>query len=88
MNYDFFFVTFSVKIYRYVTYGYCVKNNSKYLIDIKNVDIDKILISTKISFGNKGFRCFIGYKDDSRIKPLSMVLPKISRYGKRCDETK
>ena len=52
------------------------------------MDIDKILISNKISFGSKGFQCFIGYKDDNRIKPLCMVLPKISRYGKRFDETK
>ena len=86
-NYDFFPVTFFVKIYRYVTHGYCFKNISKYLIDINNVDIDKILISNKISFGSKGFQCFIGYKDDNRIKPLCMVLPKISRYGKRFDET-
>ena len=87
-NYDFFPVTFFVKIYRYVTHGYCFKNNSKYLIDINNVDIDKILISNKISFGSKGFQCFIGYKDDNRIKRLRMVLPRISRYGKRFDKTK
>ena len=32
---------------------------SKYLIDIKNVDIDKIMISNKVYFGEKDFKLFI-----------------------------
>ena len=30
---------------------------------LKNVDIDKIVVSKKVSFGKKGFKYFIGYKD-------------------------
>ena len=30
---------------------------------IKNVDINKILVSSKVSFSKKGFKYFIGYKD-------------------------
>ena len=35
----------------------------KELISIKNIDINKIVVSNKVSFGKKGFKCFIGYKD-------------------------
>ena len=31
-------------------------------VDINEVNISKIVISIKISFGKKGFKCFIGYK--------------------------
>ena len=33
-------------------------------ISIKNIDINKIVVSNKVSFGKKGFKYFIGYKDD------------------------
>ena len=32
-------------------------------ISIKNLDINKIVVSNKVSFGKKGFKYFIGYKD-------------------------
>ena len=32
-------------------------------ISIKNVDIDKVIVSNKVSFGKKEFKYFIGYKD-------------------------
>ena len=35
----------------------------KELISIKNIDFNKIVVSNKVSFGKKGFKCFIGYKD-------------------------
>ena len=35
----------------------------KQLISIKNIDINKIVVSNKFSFGKKGFKYFIGYKD-------------------------
>ena len=30
---------------------------------IKNIDINKIVVSNKVSFGKKGFKYFIDYKD-------------------------
>ena len=30
---------------------------------MKNVDINKIVVSNKVSFGEKEFRYFIGFKD-------------------------
>ena len=35
----------------------------KRLISIKNVDIDKIVVSSKVPFVKKGFKYCIGYKD-------------------------
>ena len=32
-------------------------------ISIKNIDINKILVSTNVSFGKKVIKYFIGYKD-------------------------
>ena len=31
---------------------------------IKNININKIVVSNKVSFGKKGFKYCIGYKDD------------------------
>ena len=38
-------------------------------ISIKDIDINKIVASNKVSFGKKGFKYFIGYKD-AKIRPL------------------
>ena len=61
----------------------------KRLISIKKkIHINKIVLSNKVSFGQKGFKCFIGFKDSTKMKPLCIFLPKMSAYGKDCDETK
>ena len=36
-------------------------------ISIKNIDINKIVVSNKVSFGKKGFKYFIGYKDTKKL---------------------
>ena len=36
-------------------------------ISIKNIDIDKVIVSNKVPFGKKGFKCFIGYEDAKKI---------------------
>ena len=56
-------------------------------VSIKNVDINKIVVSNKVSFGKKGFKYFIGYKD-AKIRPLCIFLPKMSAYRRDFDETK
>ena len=55
---------------------------------INNVDIDKILISNKVSFGKKGCKYFISFNnDDNKINPVCIMLPKRRRYQKRFGET-
>ena len=56
-------------------------------ISIKNVDINKTVVSNKVSFGKKGFKYFIGYKDAKKVKPLCRFLPKMSAYRIDFDET-
>ena len=34
---------------------------------IDNIDVNKIVVSNKISFGKKDFKCFIGYKDAKKL---------------------
>ena len=55
-------------------------------ISIKNIDIYKIVVSKKVSFGKNGFKNFIGFKDGKKSRPI--FLPKISAYRKDFDETK
>ena len=31
-----------------------------------------------VSFGKKGFKYFIGYKDGKKVRPLCILLPKLS----------
>ena len=58
---------------------------------IKNIEINKIVVSNKFSFGKKEFKYFIRYEDAKEIricKFLCIFLPKLSAYRKDFDETK
>ena len=41
-------------------------------------DVD-INASNKVSFGKKVFEYFFGYKDNEKVKPLCVMLPKIQK---------
>ena len=50
------------------------------------MDIEKVLVSNKVSFGEENYKCFIGYlHNDHKIKPLHIMFPKtivyIESYG-------
>ena len=45
-------------------------------------------IFKNISFGKKGFKYFIGYKDDQNIMLLCILLTEMSGYVKSFDESK
>ena len=51
--------------------------NAKTIL-INNMDINKILVSNKVSFGKNGFKYFIGFKDNNKLRPLYILLPKQS----------
>ena len=58
-------------------------------ISIKNIDINKIVVSDKVSFGKKkGFKYFIGYRDAKKHRSLCIFLPKVSAYRRDFDVTK
>ena len=46
-----------------------------------NLDIEKLLVSNKISFGGKNYNYFIGYSYISNtVQPLNIMLPNTSAY--------
>ena len=46
-----------------------------------DADIQKLLVSSKISFGKKNSEYFIGcLYNDYKVKPLHIILPKTSAY--------
>ena len=56
-------------------------------ISIKNIALNKIVVSNKVFLCIKGFKYFIGYQD-AKLRPLSIFLPKMSAYRKDFHETK
>ena len=57
-------------------------------ISIDNIDINKIVVSNKVSFAKKDFKYFIGYKDTKNIRPSCIFFPKMSPYRRDFDTTK
>ena len=52
-------------------------------IFLKDVDINNVVVSNKISSDEKNYKYFIGYLyDDYKIKPLHIILPKNERVCK------
>ena len=60
--------------------------NHKSPVFKKDVGIEKVLVSNKISCTIKNYKHFISYLHDNyKIKQLHIMLPKTSAYVKRCD---
>ena len=50
---------------------------------LEDVDIKRVLLSNKISSGEKNYEYFIDYlHDDFKVKPLYIMLPETSSYVK------
>ena len=47
-----------------------------------------MLVCSKVSFSKKGFKYFIGCRDGKKIRPLCLMLPKMSICRRDFDETK
>ena len=51
---------------------------NKKLFNLHDIDVNKILVSKKESYGTKNsLKCFIGYNDDNVIRPLRINLPQM-----------
>ena len=51
------------------------------------IDLNKILVSKKESYGTKNsFKYFIGYNDNDIIRPLCIRLPQMTGYARKFDE--
>ena len=54
---------------------------------IDDIDVNKILISKKESYGtNNSFKYFIGYNDNDVVRPLCIRLPQMSGNPRKFDE--
>ena len=50
-------------------------------VPLRIVDIEKVLVSNKISFDDKNYKYFIRYLYNyDKVKPLHIMLPKTSTY--------
>ena len=55
-------------------------------VPLWDVDMKKVLVSNKISCGEKNYKYFIGYLyNDNKSKPLHIMLPQTSAYVKMYD---
>ena len=55
-------------------------------IFLGDVDIEKVLVSNKISFGEKNYKYFIGYlHNGNEVKPLNIMLTGTRASVKSCD---
>ena len=54
---------------------------------IDNIDVNKIIVSNKIYFGND-FKNFIGYKNAKKNRPLCIFPPKMSTNRRDFDKSK
>ena len=43
-------------------------------ISVKNIDVNKIVVSNKVSFGKRGFKYFIGYWFDDNHQNNSPIM--------------
>ena len=58
----------------------------KKIVFLREVNIEKILVSNKISSGEKNYKYFIGYLyNDRKFKSLHIMFPKASAYVKSYD---
>ena len=63
------------------------QHGGSFLID--NIDINKTIVSIKVSFGKKDFKYFIHYKDKDakKITPLCIFLANLGAYRRDFDKT-
>ena len=62
---------------------------NKKIFSLNDIDVNKIVVSKKGSYGTKNLlKYFIGYNDDDIIRPLCIILPQIIGYVKHFDSDK
>ena len=67
----------------------CYHNRTPIFFLKKYADIEKVLVSNKVSFVEKNFKYCIGYLyKDNKVKSLQVILPKTSAYVKIYDRQK
>ena len=64
-------------------------HKNKKLFNLNDIDVNKMLVSKKESYGTKNsLKYFIGCNDSDVIRPLCIVLPQMIGYVKHIDSNK
>ena len=64
-------------------------NKNKKIFDIDNIDVNKILVSKKETYGkHNSFKYFIWYNDNDVIRPLYLGLSQMTGYINKFDKNK
>ena len=64
-------------------------NKNKKIFNIDNIDVNKILVSKKETYGKyNSFKYFIGYNDNDVIRPLYLFLSQMTDYINKFDKNK
>ena len=64
-------------------------HKNKKLFSFNDIDINKMLVSKKESYGTKNsLKYFIGYNDGDVIRPLCIIIPQMIGYVKHFDSNK
>ena len=65
------------------------KNKNKKIFNIDGIDVNKILVSKKVSYGkNNSFKYFIGYNDNDIIRPLFVKFAQTTSYINKFNDKK
>ena len=59
----------------------------KCLISIDNINVNKIVVSNKVSFGKKNFKFLLAIKMP-KVRPLWIFLPKMRAHRRDFDKAK
>ena len=74
------------KLQRLVTFKLRKKHFTTIKLVLDDVDFENVLVTTKISSGEKSYKYFIGYLyDDNDIKPLLIIILKTCTYVESYD---
>ena len=64
-------------------------NKNKKIFNINDIDINKILVSKKETYGKyNSFKYFIGYNDNDVIRPLYLFISQTTGYINKFDKNK
>ena len=52
---------------------------TKYTVSLYDVDLDKIVVSSKWKINETSCKYYVGYKNDTLIKPLRVIMPQMTQ---------
>ena len=55
---------------------------------INNIDVNKIVVYNKLSFGKQDFKYFVGYKESEKIRPLCIFCLQMIIYKRNFVENR